>query len=343
MLAFLNKRWFLIALVVLITSGIAIGHFWPEERVRTVTAPFESTGSSLITSAILFLMAFSLDSEHLKAAVRSPGPATWATLINLGLIPLCAWGLMQVQESPDFAIGLMIAASVPCTMAASSVWTRKAHGNDAISLLVTALTNGVCFIVTPMWLQLATSRSIALDTQDLVLKLAFTVLAPTLIGQLARLVTPAANFADRHKTSLGVLAQCGILSLVFAAACKAGLRLGAASGTATLLGVILVWGSCIALHVFAMFVGMWGSDAFGFSLRDKAAVAFACSQKTLPVGLLLATDVTMFGNPDLLGPGQGIPFAVFPMLMFHASQLFIDTAVADWLAAKSRKSESAQP
>ena len=34
-------------------------------------------------------------------------------------------------------IGLMIAVSTPCTLAGASVWTRKAGGNDAVSLLTT--------------------------------------------------------------------------------------------------------------------------------------------------------------------------------------------------------------
>jgi hypothetical protein len=47
----------------------------------------------------------------------------------------------------------------------------------------------------------------------------------------------------------------------------------------------------------------------------------------------LATDPEIFGGASVAG-GIAIPFAVFPMLMFHASQLFIDTIVADRFARK---------
>ena len=67
---------------------------------------------------------------------------------------------MRLQLAPDFSFGLMIAASAPSTMAAASVWTRRAKGNDAVSLLVTILTNGFCFLVTPAWLVLATAAGI---------------------------------------------------------------------------------------------------------------------------------------------------------------------------------------
>jgi hypothetical protein len=34
------------------------------------------------------------------------------------------------------------------------------------------------------------------------------------------------------------------------------------------------------------------------------------------------------------------PFAVFPMLMFHASQLFVDTIIAGRIAAKASEDET---
>jgi sodium/bile acid cotransporter 7 len=89
------------------------------------------------------------------------------------------------------------------------------------------------------------------------------------------------------------------------------------------------------VHLVAMAFGFLGGHVFGFSEANRAAVVFASSQKTLPIGVLIATAANMLGNPNLLGPGEGIPFAVFPMLMYHASQLFIDTVVADTLAAKA--------
>jgi sodium/bile acid cotransporter 7 len=94
-----------------------------------------------------------------------------------------------------------------------------------------------------------------------------------------------------------------------------------------------------------MGIGRSLSRLLGFERGELIAVVFAGSQKTIPIGLLIATDVAMFGDPNLLGPGQGVPFAVFPVLMYHASQLFIDTAVADRFAATqpfSRDSKSSE-
>lgn len=332
---FLVKRWFLVALAVLISGGLALGGLLGQRVVDDMSLVVRPR---LVTAVVLFLMAFSLDSTQLKQSFRSPGPVAWAFLVNFGAIPLMGWALMSIQTSPDFAYGLMIAASVPCTMAAASVWTRKAGGNDAVSLLVTVSTNGLCFILTPFWLNLTTTGNVSLDFWQMFWRLVTAVLIPTVLGQLVRQIPAAARFAVRYKTPLGVVAQACILTIVFSAASRAGVRLSEDGPKPELHGVALVWGTCIAVHLAAMGLSYIGGQAMGFARGDQIAVAFAGSQKTLPIGVLLATDPAMFGNPNLLGSGLGVPFAVFPMLMFHASQLFIDTAIADRFAAEEMNS-----
>jgi sodium/bile acid cotransporter 7 len=352
MLAFLQKRWFLVALAVLIASGLVWGMQNPvakaESPANAASQPEDAatpTGllarlsfSQIITAVVLFLMAFSLDSDHLKAAIRSPGPVVWASLINIGGIPVLAWGLSRFQLIRDFEIGLMIAATVPCTMAAASVWTRKAKGNDAVSLMVTLATNMACFLITPFWLSVTVGQGVTLNMEAMVFDLLFVVLLPTLLGQGVRQIPPLGRFATKQKVPIGVIAQALILSLVFLAAFKAGKQLGGDGPHPSLASVLLVWGSCILVHLVAMAFGFLGGNLFGFSEANRAAVVFASSQKTLPIGVLIATAANMLGNPNLLGAGEGIPFAVFPMLMYHASQLFIDTLIADILAANATAS-----
>ncbi len=338
MLEILKKRWFLISLAVLIPGGLAIGSQFTASQLESVKAFFHPR---VVIAVVLLLMAFSLDSRQLKDSFRSPGPVLWASAVNYALIPLFGLMLMPLQRPADFQFGLMIVAAVPCTMAAASVWTRRAGGNDAVSLWVTIATNGSCFLVTPFWLNMKTARVAQLDVREMIFRLLLVVLLPTLAGQAIRLLRVARKLAVRHKASIGATAQACMLTIVFGAACEAGTRLNGMGDRPSLLAVVIVWGSCIAIHLAAMGIGMAGGRLFGFSRRDIVAVAFAGSQKTLPIAVLLATDETMFGNPDLLGSGRGVPFAVFPILMYHTSQMFIDTVIADRLAENARPAEAA--
>ena len=118
MLVFLEKRWFLILLAMLIAGGMTVGSRGPGGPAQTIS---ESVNPRWITAIVLFLMTFSLDSGQLRASFRTPGPVVWASALNYVFIPLLAWWLMAVQQTADFAYGLMIAGSVPCTLAAASV------------------------------------------------------------------------------------------------------------------------------------------------------------------------------------------------------------------------------
>jgi sodium/bile acid cotransporter 7 len=200
-------------------------------------------------------------------------------------------------------------------MAAASVWTRKAAGNDAVSLLVTVTTNGLCFLITPMWLAWGIGQSAAIDTLDLMQKLVWTALVPILAGQLTRLIPPIRTWADAQRTLLGGISQGLILLTVTLAAFRQGPQLESALQQGGLLyGLLVVTGTIFLLHSAALWIGFHGGQLWGFSREDVVAITFAGSQKTLPVGLYVVTE--------LLG---GVPFAVYPMLIFHTLQLIQDT------------------
>jgi len=278
-----------------------------------------------ITAVVLFLMTFTLDSSQFLISLKKPRPVLLAGLINLGLLPLVACGLSPLQISLDFQVGLMIAATVPCTLAAASVWTRKAGGNDAVSLLVTLTTNSICVIVTPFWLSISTAQSVQFDLGQMTLRLVQAVLIPTLAGQLLRLIPANAQFAKDYKIPIGVIAQTMILLLVMTAAMRAGRQLNGGNINLGPTAFLWVWLNCLFLHLFGAGCGWWGSRSLGIPLVDRKAILFAASQKTLPIGVLLATEETMFG-------AAGVPFAIFPMLMYHTTQLIVDTLIAHRLS-----------
>ncbi len=316
----LKRHWFLFSLLVLIpggvTAGLAVG-----DGIARYTHAIEPR---LVTAVALFLMAFTLDSTQLRRSLARPWPVLLATGINFGLIPAMALFLIPWQLAADFRIGLMIAASVPCTMAAASVWTRHAGGNDAVSLLVTLVTNSLCVVVTPFWMWMGTGEDVDLEVSAMAARLLTAVLLPGVLGQLLRLIPAARLFAIRNKRRISVFAMCCILVLVLASAGECGVQLGRGGDTPGILAVAVVWACCVGLHLVAMTIALLIARLTGISVFDRRAVAFASSQKTLPIGVLLSRELATVAS---------VPFAVFPMLMFHASQLVIDTAIANRMQA----------
>ncbi len=89
-----------------------------------------------------------------------------------------------------------------------------------------------------------------------------------------------------------------------------------ADGAAT--AVLLA--SVLALHLGMLWLGWEAGRLCGRTRKERIAIAFSGSQKTLPVGLLVAADPASFGPL--------FPFAVFPLLVYHIAQLFLDSAIA---------------
>lgn len=333
---FLTRRWFLLALLILLPGGLWCGVELGADRLSGFQKAMGPHAATALTALVLFLMSVTLDSGRLRAALARPGPVLWSVCVTYILIPLAAWPLSRMQLTLDFTVGVLIAATVPCTMAAASVWTRKAGGNDAVSLLVTLITNSLCFLVTPLWLELlvpsgGSGGRIEMDTPALMQKLLISALLPISVGQMVRLSRTCAAAADRRKVPLGVVAQCCILLIIAWESVKAGPKIAGDAGTsggAAAVAVALV--SCIVLHIGAMAVAVGGARGLRFSGPDRAAVAFAASQKTLPLGVYVAAAFSTLGAP----------LAVLPMLMYHVSQLFIDTAVADRLAGSMASAEN---
>jgi sodium/bile acid cotransporter 7 len=327
MLSAVRKNWFLVGLVVLIPLALVLASSQPP--VWFVDAA-QSVPTSICTAAILFLISVTLNSRRLFDSLRKPLPVLTACGVNQIVIPLLCFPMLVLQKSADLRVGLLIAASVPCTMAAASVWTRRAEGNDAVSLLVTLITNGLCFLITPLWLLAGSTwfgtadASGSLQFGSLVGRLVLAALLPAFVGQMVRLSQPVERFVDANKPVFSNIAQSVILMLVFVSAFRGGIQFETTGMSRNLRHheFVVVWGCCIVLHVLAMCVIWKITELTGFAEEDRRACVFAGSQKTLPIGILISQ-------------ATGMPFSILPMLMYHMSQLFIDTWIADLLRVRA--------
>jgi solute carrier family 10 (sodium/bile acid cotransporter), member 7 len=309
---FLTQRWFLIALVLLFLLGSLL---W--RRLLWVASDETAIARDAIVAAVLFLMALPVEARAMWQAVRKPLAPLLAIGIGCVVLPLVAWGLSPLM-SAELAGGFLIAASIPCTLASAAVWTRQAGGNDSIAVLVTIITNSLCFLITPFWLALmlgSRADASSLDAVELIVKLFWIVVLPIALAQIVRLRKEVAGFAAEHKKTLGVLTQCGILSFVFTGAVQTGERLSGANGARMLVADLAVMIACtVGLHTSMLFLGIGLSRLLGLPRGDGIAVGLAGSQKTLMVGLGIAVD-------------SG--FSVLPIIAYHIGQLLIDTVVAD--------------
>lgn len=288
--------------------------------------------NNAIVGGVMFLMAIPMRFGQLTSAVRRFDATGLALLLNMAAAPLLAWGVSGMLLEP-FAIGLVIAASVPCTLASAAVWTRRGGGNDAIALVVTLVTNLACFAVLPFWIWLLLGRIVNVTGGgggSLALQLFLLVVLPIIAAQLLRTIPAVAEAADRRKLELSIAAQIGLLVMVFVGAVSAGNTLAtlqastSSIGLSDGIGMIL---AVLAIHLLLFAGGWWGGALLGQPQADRLAVAIAGSQKTLMVGLYIALTI------------DGL--VVLPMVAYHVIQLFADTVLVDRLRPHVLQSELA--
>ncbi len=310
MIAFLYRRWFLLALVAALVAGMG----WP-----AAMGPIARwLPGDAIVAVVTFIMALPLETSVLWKAVRRPGPAWLAAGLNSGLAPPLGW-LVSRTLPADLATGVILAASVPCTLATAAVWTRRAGGNDAVAFLVTMITNLACFFVVPAWLLLLVGMRAEVDFRGIVVGLVVLVVLPIIGAQLLRQWRPAGEWATRRVVLLSSLAQLGVLLMVFVGAVAAGSKLAGVGpdSIVTAADVALMIVAVASVHVALLGIGFGLSRVLQIARADAIAVAFAGSQKTLMVGAYLALAVG--------------PLAILPIVAYHAAQLVIDTFIADRL------------
>ncbi len=325
MKAFLVRRWFLLALVTVMSVGL----FFSDDLLPLASQVTLRYG---VVATVLFLMALPLEARMMWRTIRRPAAPLLAVAMNWIVLPLLVWLLVATVGRSwlggDLSLGLLVVASTPCTLASAAVWTRRAGGNDAVSIMVTVITNASCFLVTPFWLLQMTGKEAKIDASQMILKLALVVVLPMVLAQLIRLARAAGRWATRNKTPLGVLAQIGILTMILFGSVQTGQRFGSGRSSPGVDQLLVLLASIAMIHLGILMAGMAVARVLGMERPERIAVGLAGSQKTLMVGLQVCME---------------LGFNIIPMVAYHVSQLLIDTIVADRLRRRAEPGGSALP
>jgi sodium/bile acid cotransporter 7 len=310
---FARKQWFLIALVGSLLLGFAL--------CRPLAGPSESTTLKWsIVLVTMFLMAWPLAFDGIKDTLSRPAAPLFGSFINAVIMPLSIWPFLFLV-SPDLAAGMAVVFAAPCTLASAAVWTRRAGGDDGVAIMVTIITNLLCFLVTPFWVFVQTGAQIeSMQLGDSIVKLFLFVVLPIIVAQLIRVHKTSAAWATNNKPVLSIGAQIGILLIIFLGAIQTGIKFADNEGAVNFLELAVGVGILLLVHVAVLFLGKFSSHMIGFSREQEIAIAFAGSQKTLMVGLSIAISLQI---------------SILPIVAYHSLQLVIDTIFADRFAASA--------
>jgi len=276
--------------------------------------------------SMLFLSAYTLATGAILNAFKCLRSLALIMALGYVVAPLLAYTAMLLFFGPesDYRIGLLLASAAPSTLASSIIWTRLGKGNDALALAGTMFMNLTGFLTAPLILQVTLSQQVQLNPVAMAENLLFTLLLPVAAGQIARAVNT--DVAKRLKKPASTLNQVITLLLVLTAISRAAQEAGKKNVTAG--DILLVVFAVGVVHLLTLIVGWYGGRTIGIPRADRIAVSITGSQKTLAVGTYIAE--TFF---------PAYPFAVLPIMFYHATQLVTDSLIVDVWKKKAGDTE----
>jgi sodium/bile acid cotransporter 7 len=224
----------------------------------------------------------------------------------------------QFALEPMFALGLVVMSAVPVTLSSATVMAELSGGNRAWALLMTIGLNLVGVFTLPYLLVYALGEvsEISLSASHLLVKLVILVLLPFFLGSLVRRFFRQI----RSHTVLSYLPSLCVILTVYA---------GFSAARELLLGVSWmvyprILGAALGVHLSLMLLAVFFALLLCLARPERNAFLFVSSQKTLPIAL--SVIALMSGSS---------PAAMIPCLIFHFTQLFVDSFIASTLSKPS--------
>ena len=232
---------------------------------------------------VMFLGSLKIELARFRAAARR------AHLIGLSLVsvfavaPLVALGLAGAfgLDSDADRVAVLVCAAQASTLATAIVLTEVAGGDVALAILITVVNNTATALVTPAVFHLLCDAAVEVHYGPMALEMALKVVAPVVVGQVARRWLAAR--AHRHRRALSIASQLVILTYIYTGVASTVARAGAHPG-ALLVRVLAL---AATLHASLLLINALVARIASRRAEERAAFVLCSSQKTLPAAILV--------------------------------------------------------
>ena len=160
-----------------------------------------TVGLPVALAIIMFGLGLSLTVDDFRRIGREPKPVGIALALQILVLPLLCFGLVQALElDAILAVGMMLLAASPGGTTAN-LFSHLFHGDVALNITLTALNSVIAVVTLPLVVNLAVGAFDPIGADELGLQVAKTlqvfaiVLVPVALGMLVRRTRAA--FADR--------------------------------------------------------------------------------------------------------------------------------------------------
>jgi sodium/bile acid cotransporter 7 len=287
---------------------------------------------SFINIGIVFIISgLTLKTEE-AGLMLSNGVAIIYSLIAINFLStLLAFILRELPfQTPEFAQGLTIFATVPTTLGVGITLTIAAKGDQVLATFLTIASNiiGVATVPALLTLYLSGSTQVNLDPGALTLQLVYNIIIPIFAGVLAQLYIPGVKqLVKTYRQSLSLFSSSNLLCVLWLTLSasqpviirQSGLEIFCVLITVTIMHAIL-----LAVNYVIAFRVLY------LQLAQAIPVVISVSQKSSPYALAVITSLAP--NSDIVG------LLILPCILGQVMQIFVGSFVVNHFLSL-RKSE----
>jgi len=318
--------------VLAILVAIVVAYFFPQWGIATSPIPLD-TISTVGIALIFFLYGLKLSPQKLKAGLGNYKLhllVQACTFLVFPLVVLLFRPLVQNAEHELLWLSFFFLAALPSTVSSSVVMVSIAKGNIPAAIFNASISGIIGIVITPLWMGLfIDDMQTDFDFTEIYMKLVLQILAPVILGLLLQRFW--GGFIQKHTKKLTLFDKSIILLIIYKSFATS-FTDGVFSGVSLFDLAILVVGVLFLFVLVYMLTGRIAT-ALGFSIEDRITAQFCGTKKSLVHGTVFSKII--FGGM----PGLGL--VLLPLMLFHASQIMIISAIASRFANREMPNEPA--
>ena len=303
------------AVMVILIAALAL--FVPKSCIW-----IQSSWVNYLLIIVMFVMGLNMNLEDIAVVFTKPRDLILGCVVQYVAMPVLAFGLGKMFFlDEELLAGLIILGCCPGGTA-SNVMTYLSKGESAFSIGMTAVTNLLSPIVTPVLTYLFLRKTISVDVKSMILAIIFVVIVPLLLGMVINRIL--SRLTENVKYILPSVADIAIFLIVASTVSHNSDRIRA-TGIKIIIAAIL-------LNLLGYLFGYIFGSSFMMKMKRKKAL-------TLEIGMQnsgMATSLAVAAFP-------GMAMAAVPAAVFSVWQYVSGAVLAGIFRKISKKSKKSRP
>lgn len=330
MLSSLQKNWFLIGIVVV----ISLARLAPDIGAKGGILKPEITVKYVAVSTIFLNSGLSLKTEELRSAFGHFRLHIFVQSFTLAFAPgvfsLLERMLQFTSLNKWLLKGLLVVGCMPAPVSSAVILTKAVGGNEAAAIFNSAFGSFLGIFVTPFLLLLFFGSSSSVPFLTIVTQLSMTVVLPLLVGQFLRMYIK--QWMEETKPPFGTISSCVLLLIIYTTFCDTFSQDNSEIDSSHLVGVvflIVILQSCLLMLTFSLATMKESS----FTPADTVAIMFCSTHKSLTLGIPML-KIVFAGHSNL-------SLMSIPLLIYHPVQILLGgllvPTVKAWMIGAQQK------